>query len=123
MFMSLCAGRTASLFCGGFFVMSMDFQRIAPLWDTFPTKFGQSAGEPEKAGGSVFKDIFQSVIDNVRDSEDNVAKQEYLLSTGQMDNPAQLSMALYKAEVSMQMFVQLREKALSAYNEISRISL
>lgn len=103
--------------------MSMDFQRIAPLWDVFPTKFGQTEEQSEKTGGSVFRDVFQSVIDNVRKSEDNVAKQEYLLSTGQMDNPAQLSMALYKAEVSMQMFVQLREKALSAYNEISRISL
>ena len=52
-----------------------------------------------------------------------MAKKEYLLSTGQLDNPAELNIALYKADVSMQLFVQLREKALNAYNEISRISL
>lgn len=103
--------------------MSMDFQRIAPLWETFPTQTAQSAGREKAAEGSVFKDVFQSLIDNVRESEDEVAKTEYLLSTGQLDNPAQMSMALYKAEVSMALFVQLREKALSAYSEISRISL
>ena len=55
--------------------------------------------------------------------EDEVAKKEYLLSTGQLDNPATLSMALYKAEVATQLFVQVREKALSAYSELNRISL
>lgn len=104
--------------------MSMDFQRIAPLWETFPTQQAQSASQrPKAAEGSVFADIFRSLIDNVRESEDQVAKTEYLLSTGQLDNPAQLSMDLYKAEISMQMFVQLREKALSAYSELSRIAL
>ena len=34
-----------------------------------------------------------------------------------------LSIAMSKAEASMALFVQLREKALSAYSEISRISL
>ena len=104
--------------------MSMDFQRISPLWETFPAREAQAAQQsPRAAEGSVFKDIFQSLINNVRESEDQVAKTEYMLSTGQLDNPAQLSMDLYKAEVSMQMFVQLREKALTAYNELSRISM
>ena len=104
--------------------MSMEFQRISPLWETFPTRQAQASGQrPKAAEGSVFADIFQSLINNVRESEDQVAKTEYMLSTGQLDNPAQLSMDLYKAEVSMQMFVQLREKALTAYNELSRISL
>lgn len=104
--------------------MSMDFQRISPLWETFPAQQAQSAPQRAKAAeGSVFADIFRSLIDNVRESEDQVAKTEYLLSTGQLDNPAQLSMDLYRAEVSMQLFVQLREKALNAYNELSRINL
>lgn len=104
--------------------MSMNFQRLSPLWETFPTQQAQSVSPKAKAAeGSVFADIFRSLIDNVRESEDQVAKTEYMLSTGQLDNPAQLSMDLYKAEVSMQMFVQLREKALSAYSELSRINL
>ncbi|MBD5162044.1 MAG: flagellar hook-basal body complex protein FliE [Oscillibacter sp.] len=102
--------------------MDNNLQRIAPLWDTFPVR-DTSAIQEMKAEGSVFKSVLQSVIDNVRESEDDVAKKEYLLSTGQLDNPAELSMALYKAETSMALFVQLREKALNAYNELSRITL
>lgn len=103
--------------------MNTNLQRISPLWESFPTRLDQGVQKTENTGGSVFKDVLQSVVDNLRDSEDEVAKTEYLLSTGQLDNPAQLSMALYKAEVSMSLFVQLREKALSAYNELSRISM
>ena len=43
--------------------------------------------------------------------------------TGQLDNPAQLSLALYKAEVSMSMLTQLRDRAMNAYSELSRINL
>lgn len=102
--------------------MDNNLQRIAPLWDTFPVR-NTPAVETKKTGESVFRSVLQSVIDNVRESEDDVAKKEYLLSTGQLDNPAELSMALYKAETSMALFVQLREKALSAYSELSRITL
>ncbi len=101
--------------------MSMNFQRISPLWETFPGREAQPAAKA--AEGSVFADVFQSLVNNVRETEDEVAKKEYLLSTGQLDNPATLNMALYKAEVATQLFVQVREKALNAYSELNRISL
>ena len=103
--------------------MSMNFQRISPLWETFPGREAQPAAAAKAAEGSVFGDVFQSLVNNVRQSEDEVAKKEYLLSTGQLDNPATLNMALYKAEVATQLFVQVREKALNAYSELNRISL
>ena len=94
--------------------MSMNFQRISPLWETFPGREAQPAAAAKAAEGSVFADVFQSLVNNVRETEDEVAKKEYLLSTGQLDNPATLNMALYKAEVATQLFVQVREKALNA---------
>lgn len=103
--------------------MSMNFQRISPLWETFPTREAQPVEKQRAAEGSVFADVFRSLVDNVRETEDDVAKKEYLLSTGQLDNPATLNMALYKAEVATQLFVQVREKVLSAYSELNRISL
>ena len=104
--------------------MNTSFQKISPLWETFPVRETSTVQErPKAAEGSVFKDVFQAVIDNLRESEDDVAKKEYLLSTGQLDNPVELSIAASKAEASMALFVQLRDKALSAYSEISRISL
>lgn len=105
--------------------MSANFQGISPLWETFPSRQidAVQTQRPKAAQGSVFKEVFQAVMDNVRESEDEVAKKEYLLSTGQLDNPVELSIAASKAEASMALFVQLRDKALSAYSELSRISL
>jgi len=70
----------------------------------------------------MFADIFKSAIENVRNAEDVVAKAEYQLATGQLDNPAQLSLELYKANTAVTLLSQLRQKALDAYNELSRIS-
>ena len=103
--------------------MSMNFQRIPRLWDTSRGGVPPPAAAAKAAEGSVFADVFQSLVNNVRETEDEVAKKEYLLSTGQLDNPATLNMALYKAEVATQLFVQVREKALNAYSELNRISL
>lgn len=103
--------------------MDMNMQRISPLWESLPGREIQPDRSGSKTTGASFADIFRSVIDNVRESEDEVAKKEYLLSTGQLDNPAELNIALYKAEASMQLMVQLREKALNVYSELSRISL
>ena len=102
--------------------MDINMQRISPLWESIPGSEIQSATGSREAS-SAFADIFRSLVDNVRETEDDVAKKEYLLSTGQLDNPATLNMSLYKAEVATQMLVQVREKVLSAYSELSRISL
>ena len=102
--------------------MDMNIQRISPLWETLP---GREVQQAEDTGntGSAFADIFQSLIDNVRETEDEVAKNEYLLATGQLDNPAELTMSLYKAEAATQLLVQVREKVLNVYSELSRITL
>ena len=104
--------------------MSMTTQAISPLWETMPLQRAAqapSAGKPEV--GSIFADVLKSTIDNVREAEDDVAKKEYLLSTGQLDNPAELNMATYKAEAALSILTQLRERALNAYSELSRINL
>ncbi len=102
--------------------MNQTIQPLSPLWESFPTRQAQPAGI-EQRGGSIFADIFHTAIDNVRESEKDVAKKEYLLSTGQLDNPAEMNMATYKAEAAISLLVQLRERAMNAYNELSRISL
>ena len=48
---------------------------------------------------------------------------QYLMATGQLDNPVALSMASTKYELSVSLLVQLRNRAVEAYNELMRISL
>lgn len=102
--------------------MNTTFQPISPLWEAFPTSKPQ-APEAAASGGSVFGDIFRSLVDNVRETEDDVAKNEYLLATGQLDNPSVLQVAELKANTATNLLVQLRDKVLNAYSELSRISV
>lgn len=94
---------------------------IQPLWNEMPLT-RESA--PEGAGqGESFTNIFQSAVDGVRETDQEAVHLEYLMSTGQLDNPAELGIALYKANTAVSLLVNLRNQAVEAYNEIMRISL
>ncbi len=99
---------------------NISIQPISTLWETFPT----SKVQEEKGDSTVaFADIFQSAIENVRETDGEKNRLEYLLSVGQLDNPAELTIASTKAETSVELLVQLRNKALESYSELMRISI
>ena len=68
-------------------------------------------------------DIFGAAIDAVKETDAEKTQMEYLMATGQLDNPAALTIASTKAQLSVQLLVQLRNRALEAYNELMRISV
>ena len=103
--------------------MNMDFQKISPLWETFPVRQTGTTESVKTAESSVFKDIFQSLVDNVRESEDEVAKKEYLLSTGQLADAHTLPIAEAKAGLTVDVLLTLRNKTLEAYNELIKINV
>ena len=74
-------------------------------------------------GISAFKSIFEEAIDNVRSTEDTLARRQYELATGQIEDPHTVGIASSEAQLAVDMLVSLRTKALEAYNEIMRISL
>lgn len=100
--------------------MAMSIEGIAPLWETSP--FEQTPKTAE-AAPVPFSGLFQAAIDNVRQMDAEKNEAEYLLATGQMDNPAVASIASSKYVMSVELLVQLRNKALDAYSELMRISL
>lgn len=95
-----------------------------------PIQVPQSLGSlnsAEKAEGSgsgqLFKDIFGNMIGNVQEAEENLAQQQYMLATGQIDDPHTVGVAASEAQLAIDMLVQLRNKAVEAYNELMRITL
>lgn len=75
------------------------------------------------AGNIPFQTMFEDAINNVKTTDANVNQELYNLSTGQSDDLHNLTIASTKATLSVQMLVQLRDKALDAYNEIMRMSV
>lgn len=94
---------------------------IQNLWTVSP--FSSEQADETKDTTGMFADIFQSAIENVKNTDAEKNKAEYLLATGQLDNPATLTVATTKAQLSVELLVQLRNKALDAYSEMMRINL
>lgn len=74
-------------------------------------------------GIASFKSVFEEAINNVRTTEDTLAKSQYLLATGQIEDPHTVGIASSEAQLASDMLVSLRTKALEAYNELIRINL
>lgn len=81
---------------------------------------GVSAGA---SGESMFTQIFQSMVNNVKETDAAKNEAYYALVTGQLDNPAEATIAASQALTATQLLVQMRNRALDAYNELMRISL
>ena len=91
---------------------------LAPVRQEEKTRETASAVEE-----SAFGAIFRSAIENVKETDAEAKKAQYLLATGQLDNPAMAMIAGTKASVAVDLLIQLRAKALDAYSELTRISL
>ena len=74
------------------------------------------------AQGGMFSSVFQSAIDNVKATDAEKNELQYLLATGQLDNPAELTIAATKNQIAVELLVQIRNRALEAYNELKNIA-
>ena len=77
----------------------------------------------QQDGDSLFSDIFNNAVNDVKQTQANLEQQQYLLATGQIDDAHTVPIAASEAQMAVDMLVQLRNKALDAYNELMRISL
>ncbi len=93
---------------------------IDPLWTSQASQQNETATGPAQ---SMFATVFQAAIQNVRDTNAQQVNLEYQLSTGQIDNPALVNVAITKASTAAELLMQMRNKAVDAYNELMRISL
>ena len=90
-----------------------------PTWETQEEK---SAGLGQ-IKDSPFGSLFGSLIQNVKDTDAEFTQTQYQLATGQLDNPVQLGISAYKAEVALDLLIQMRNKALDAYNELKNMNV
>ena len=93
---------------------------IEPLWTPAASQTGTQAQDPAH---SLFASVFQSAIQNVRDTNAVQVDLEYQLATGQIDKPAEVNLAASKASTAAILLMEMRNKAIDTYNELMRISL
>jgi len=78
--------------------------------DTSQNKFG-------------FKSVFDNALKDYVEAENKVDEDIYQLSVGETDDLHNLMINTKKAEMSLDLFLQLRNKALDAYNEVMRMGV
>lgn len=70
-----------------------------------------------------FQTTFENALNDVKETSSAVDQEVYKLATGQSDNLHDLTIASTKASLSVELFVQLRNKALDSYQEIMRMGI
>lgn len=84
---------------------------------------GKPAPQQAKPGYGLFQDILTNAVKNASDADKDLAEKQYLQSIGQIEDVHTVPIAAAQAELSMNLLVQLRNKALDAYNELMRMSV
>lgn len=85
-------------------------------------KPGQSQ-QTEKTDGKSFADVLKESINEVDDLQKDGEKALADMATGQVQDLHQAAIAINKAETSMKMMLEVRNKAISAYKEILRTQI
>ncbi len=70
-----------------------------------------------------FSDIFNSMVDQVNSAEMDSNKAIEKVNTGEAKNLHDVMLAVEEADLSLRMLVQMRNKALEAYETIMRLQI
>ena len=73
--------------------------------------------------GEAFAQSLKSALNEVNDLQETSEKAMSDIATGQVKDLHQAALAIDKAEISMKLMLEVRNKALNAYKEISHTQM
>lgn len=103
--------------------LSAEFIRPMEEWNSVP---GIGAAENKDVFGekeSLFQNVLENAVEQVRITQEDAENKKYLLATGQLDDVHFLPIAEAKAALCVEVLVALRNKAMESYNEIMKMSV
>lgn len=98
---------------------------ITPMqeWGAIGVQTEKKTGMTGREESSLFGDIFKNTVNEVYETQLDVEKKQYLLSTGQLDDAHSLPIAQAKASLSLETMVTLRNKVLESYHELIKMNV
>ena len=85
--------------------------------------FKQKTGGVENGTDSGFADKLKNALEDTNDIQKRGDEAMADLATGQVKDLHQAAIAIGKAELNMKLMMEIRNKALNAYKELSRTQL
>jgi len=77
----------------------------------------------QKSDGLNFADMLKKEIDSTNEIMQDAQKAEVDIATGSVKDLAKANIAIEKADLKMQMMLEVRNKAINAYKELSKIQV
>ncbi len=99
-----------------------EFGKIDGLSGTSTAEFLKQKGKVE-AGGEAFAKHLKSAVAEVNKIQEKSEVAVADMATGQVKDLHQAALAIGKAETSMKLMLEIRNKALNAYKELGRTQL
>ncbi|MDH7479845.1 MAG: flagellar hook-basal body complex protein FliE [Syntrophomonadaceae bacterium] len=79
--------------------------------------------QKQAAGGGSFGEVLNNAIKKLNDAQVNADNLTLGLLTGEVQDIHQVTIAMQEAKLSMQLAVEVRNKVVEAYQEISRMQI
>lgn len=97
-----------------------NFDKLQQIFtDTYNAGSAKAEEEPKQSFGNLLSQTID--MTNQTDAVDQMSTEA--LVTGDVDNLGQVMVDMQKAELALQMTVQIRNKVVDAYNEVMRMQL
>lgn len=97
-------------------------QGISPIIPSIADRISP-AGVPDASGGGGFLDTLKNAIGKANDVQMQANQAVDALVTGQTQDLHRTMVALQQADVSFQLMMQIRNKLVTAYEEIQRMQV
>jgi flagellar hook-basal body complex protein FliE len=94
---------------------------IAAIQPLAPRPPQEAGGATE--GGASFVSIMREQLDQMVEMQNNAAQLQQQLAAGQITDVNQVVLAVQKADLALNFALQLRNKVIEAYQEISRMQV
>ncbi len=97
---------------------SLAAQRLQSLYSQ-----SNASSSASSSTSNAFSDMLNQVMEQTGATENEAQKQATSLLTGETDSIHSVVLASEKAEVALQLTLQIRNKVLDAYNEVMRMQI
>lgn len=91
--------------------------------DTHLKSLFPDSGVQKNTGTTGFADLLANAVSQTNETQLNADKAAVALQTGKAENLHAVMLSMEEADISMRLLVQMRNKALDAYQEIMRMQV
>lgn len=98
-------------------------QNIDKLSGIGPLQGNSNANAADKASGGDFSKVLKDSLAEANERQIKGDKAMADIATGEVKNLHQAALAIGKAETSMKLMLEVRNKALSAYKDLSKTQM